>query len=89
MPRPFGFEVNAVEQLIRSLMISELKAQLNSCELESRVLAREIVFPSTPVLRRHEALIQRARLQTECVGLERQLASLGILLISGQSLVQR
>ena len=67
-----------MDQLIRALMISELKAQLNSCEIQSRVLAKEIVYPSTSVVRRNEALIRRAKLQTECVGIERQLASLGI-----------
>lgn len=66
-----------MNQLARSLIICELKAQLNSCEMESRVLAKEIVFSQTPVLRRNEALIQRAKLQTARVSLERRLAALG------------
>jgi hypothetical protein len=78
-----------MEELIRSLMICELKAQLNSCEFESRVLAKEIVYPNTPVLRRHEALILRARLQTERVGLERQLAGLGVLSFDMQGVSER
>lgn len=78
-----------MDQLIRSLMICELKAQLNSCEVQSRVLAKEIIFPDTPVLRRNEALIQRAKLQTERVGLERQLAGLGIFLFSTPGILER
>lgn len=73
-----------MDQLIRSLMISELQAQLNSCENESRALARLIAFPSTPTIHRNEALIRRATLQTHLVGLERELEGLGILSFSAQ-----
>ena len=78
-----------MDQLIRSLMICELKAQLNSCEIQSRVLAKEIIYPATSVLRRNEALIQRARLQTERVGLERQLAGLGIFSFTAHGSLER
>jgi len=62
-----------MENAIRSELFRVVLDKLASRERESDELAREAICPFTPAAQRCEALIQRARVQTQIVDLSREL----------------